>query len=394
MVTTIRNRLKSRIFHKVHLSNLVYNTCWEDPRCDRALLHLNADSQVVMLTSAGCNALDYLLDNPQAIHCVDMNWRQSALLDLKIALFRHGDPAMLFRFFGNGRHEQAKNLFETQLSNLLEHDFSKRYWKRHIHKYFGGRDLRNRFYWHGSSGAVAWMLQQWLRLNPGVFPLIQQLLAAPDLDTQARIYAEIEPRILGGFMRWALRQHLLQSMLGVPESQQKLAAVHFSNGMAGYIASCLRRVFAETPVGDNYFWQLYLRGYYTEQCCPNYLQQTNFNDLQQRVGRINNLNTTVSQFLKDHPGQYTHFVLLDHQDWMAANDRDALDEEWRLILQNAAPGARFLLRSAAPDRDFLPEWLGQFIDFDDEAVQRVAPTDRVGTYASTHLGIYARPYKI
>jgi S-adenosylmethionine-diacylglycerol 3-amino-3-carboxypropyl transferase len=389
---TIQTRFKNRIFHKVHLGNLVYNTCWEDPRCDRELLNLSTDSRIVMLTSAGCNALDYLLDNPYEIHCVDMNPRQNALLDLKLALLQQPDFSLLFDFFGHGRSREAKARFDSDIRPLLTQPSTIQFWERHVHRYFSGRDMRNRFYWHGSSGAVAWMFQQWLRFNPGTSRLIQQILSAPDLATQARIYSAIEPRILGGFMRWALRQHLLQSMLGVPVSQQKLAALHFSNGMVGYIQSCLRRVFVETPIADNYFWQLYLRGHYTEQCCPNYLKQEHFDTLQQRVDRVHTYTTTVSQFLKDHPGKYTHFILLDHQDWMAAHDRAALDEEWQLILRNSAPGAKYLLRSAAPDRDFLPTWLKDYIEFDDHAVQQADSLDRVGTYASTHLGTLTRPF--
>ena len=72
------NDLRDWVFRQVHTKNLVYNTCWEDPRCDRQLLQLNQDSEVVMITSAGCNALDYLLDNPKKINCIDMNPRQNA----------------------------------------------------------------------------------------------------------------------------------------------------------------------------------------------------------------------------------------------------------------------------------------------------------------------------
>ena len=79
------HRLQNWVFRQVHENNLIYNTCWEDPRCDRALLEFGPGNEVVMITSAGCNALDYLLDDPASIHCVDMNPRQNALLELKKA---------------------------------------------------------------------------------------------------------------------------------------------------------------------------------------------------------------------------------------------------------------------------------------------------------------------
>ena len=52
------------VFRRVHGSNLIYNCAWEDPRIDRHLLQLNETSRVVMITSAGCNVLDYALLGP------------------------------------------------------------------------------------------------------------------------------------------------------------------------------------------------------------------------------------------------------------------------------------------------------------------------------------------
>jgi len=77
---TVRRRslIKSShdaVFRHVHGTQLIYNCAWEDPRIDRHLLQLDSRSRVVMITSAGCNALDYLLDTPAEIHAVDMNFR-------------------------------------------------------------------------------------------------------------------------------------------------------------------------------------------------------------------------------------------------------------------------------------------------------------------------------
>jgi S-adenosylmethionine-diacylglycerol 3-amino-3-carboxypropyl transferase len=39
-----------------------YNVSWEDPRVDCDLMKLNKKSSILMLTSAGCNVLDYVID--------------------------------------------------------------------------------------------------------------------------------------------------------------------------------------------------------------------------------------------------------------------------------------------------------------------------------------------
>lgn len=48
-------------FGAMHRHRLLYNACWEDPRLDRELFQIRPDSRVLVITSAGCNALDHLL---------------------------------------------------------------------------------------------------------------------------------------------------------------------------------------------------------------------------------------------------------------------------------------------------------------------------------------------
>ena len=92
-----------QFFKLVHGHNLVYNTCWEDPRLDRQALKLTADDTILVITSAGCNALDYALAGPKQVVAVDMNPRQNALLDLKLAGIRNLQYEDFFAMFGEGR---------------------------------------------------------------------------------------------------------------------------------------------------------------------------------------------------------------------------------------------------------------------------------------------------
>lgn len=375
--------IKNKVFQKIHTGNLVYNTCWEDPRCDRALLDLQADSRVVMLSSAGCNALDYLLDAPYSIDCVDMNPRQNALLDLKKTFFQQTDHDTLFQFFGHGQHRQATEVYASAIKAHLS-DFTQQYWQNHWH-FFAGKGLRSSFYWHGSAGTAAFVVKNILEINPATKRLLHQLFECEDLAAQQACYAQLEPRIMHFFTRWLFNRHVFQSMLGVPDIQQQLAKKSYRDGMAGYVKQCFRKVFTTQSLVDNYFWKVYLLGSYSTDCCPNYLQRNHFHTLQNRVNRIQSHTATLSQFLQNKPGQYTHFVLLDHQDWMAAHNRPALEEEWSLILDNAAPNAKILLRSAAETVDFIPANVLDKLHFASEKVARIQSTDRVGTYASTLL---------
>ena len=98
----INDWISNRIFKFVHGRNLVYNTCWEDPRLDREAMNLGPDDRVMVITSAGCNALDYALDSPAQVYAVDMNPRQNALLELKMAGIRNLEFVDFQQMFGQG----------------------------------------------------------------------------------------------------------------------------------------------------------------------------------------------------------------------------------------------------------------------------------------------------
>jgi S-adenosylmethionine-diacylglycerol 3-amino-3-carboxypropyl transferase len=138
-------------------------------------------------------------------------------------------------------------------------------------------------------------------------------------------------------------------------------------------------------IRDNYFWRVYLTGSYTQTCCPNYLRKEYFSLLQAIIGKVYTYDYTIIEFLKRNPGTYTHFVLLDHQDWLAWHDSQALREEWQLLLDNSRPGSKILMRSALADISFLPEVAKSSLRFFPEKSNDLHKQDRVGTYGSLHL---------
>jgi S-adenosylmethionine-diacylglycerol 3-amino-3-carboxypropyl transferase len=389
--------LNQQVFKNIHTNNLIYNTCWEDPRCDRFLLNLKKESSVVMITSAGCNALDYALDKPAEIHCVDMNPRQNALLELKIAAIQHTNFDNLFHFFGTGAHKEAKNVYETALRPTLP-PFARQYWDKNLH-FFEPKGLRKSFYWHATSGLVAWFFSKYFSIQGKSRAIAEQLFAATSMTEQKALYYQLESKLMTKSIKWLMSQHLFMCFLGVPESQQKLLSVvetaekdagkaKNTEGVAvKFIQAALRRVFTELPISDNYFWQLYFNGKYTPECCPNYLKSENHALLKQETSKIRTHTTTITNFLDRNPAKYSHYVLLDHQDWLAANDHAALVAEWEAILKNSQKGTRILLRSAASEVDFFPEFVHQQVFFEKEKTADMHKLDRVGTYGSVYLGI-------
>jgi S-adenosylmethionine-diacylglycerol 3-amino-3-carboxypropyl transferase len=377
------NKLRDKFFSNIHKNNLVYNTCWEDPRVDRKLLKFDTTSEIVMITSAGCNALEYLLDKPEAINCIDVNDRQNALLELKKSFFKKMEHKDLFQFFGRGRVVKASTQYESYLRSTLKPEHQL-FWDEKI-DYFKEKKRKKSFYFRGTSGRFAWLFSKYLQTQPGTRELLQNLLDANSLDEQKELYAKLEPKIINNWVKWIMNRHATLSLLGVPRAQKDLIANEYPGGMIEYLADSLRHVFTQIPIKDNYFWYVYITGNYETDICPEYLKKEHFDFYKDHIETIKTHNQTVANFLEENPGKYSHFVLLDHQDWMAEHDEAALEHEWKLVLQNSKPGTKILLRSAHLKPDFIPQFVLDKTTSEEELVKEHALFDRVGTYASTLL---------
>lgn len=371
------------VFRQVHGNSLIYNACWEDPRIDREWMAIDGESKIVMITSAGCNALDYLLDGPAEIHAVDMNHRQNALLELKCAMIRDGHFEDLFQLFGIGSHEDYDAVYQ-RIRALLS-PAARSHWDRNMSSFSPG-GIRQSFYFRGAAGTAAWLLGKVLfSPNTPARMFAMRMLNARTMEEQREAYRQMEALIWGGFASWLVRQNTVMTLLGVPRPQIRLIKESHPGGLTAFVKDKLRHVMAELPACENYFWRVYVTGSYTRECCPNYLREENLSLLASRIDRVRPHTTTVANFLRQHPGIYTHYVLLDHQDWLAWHDPAALNEEWALILANSRPGTKILMRSAGVDLSFVPAGARSRLRFHEARATALHATDRVGTYGSTHF---------
>jgi len=381
------DKLDHALFNAIYSRNLVYNTCWEDPAIDRQALALGPDDTMLVISSAGCNVLDYALLGPKRIHAVDANPRQIALLELKIAAIRALDYDDYFAIFGEGHHSDFKNLYQQKLRVQLS-PFARQWWDKHW-DWFAGK--HGSFYFHGLSGMVARGVRAYFKLRPGLASAINALLDAKSLPEQQKIYDErVSPLLWNKTVNWIISRQFVMSLLGVPYPQRKLVEAQHEFGIHGFIRGAVEYVFRQLPLSDNYFYRVYLTGRYRRDCCPEYLKETGFNALKAGlVDRIELHTTTVTELLSQNETPISRFVLLDHMDWMSSYYPDALVEEWNAILNRATPGARILLRSAQSKPAFLESIrvgpgqnrLREIFHFADDLADSLQSGDRVHTYA-------------
>lgn len=386
----------NRCFSMVHQHNLVYNTCWEDPRIDREALQLTPRDTVLVITSAGCNALDYALQGPRKVYAVDVNPLQNSLLELKRAAIRGLDHQDFFRVFGHGFHANWKTIYHDAVRpHLVASD--QKIWDSRVN-FFDGTARRKSFYFRGTSGLFAWWINGYLNRPKGLKQAISELLDADTIEQQQEIYnsRNINELLWSKPLRWALRRDTTMAMLGVPRSQRNQIDQNYPGGIAGFIQDRIEAVFKSMPLKDNYFWRVYLTGQYTPECCPEYLKARNFDALKSGVvEKIQSTTNTVEGFLATHDEPISRFVLLDHMDWLYDRFPERLASEWQSILNRATSDARILWRSAALSVDFVDPLvvraegrrvrIGDLLTYRPELASELHDRDRVHTYGSFYI---------
>jgi S-adenosylmethionine-diacylglycerol 3-amino-3-carboxypropyl transferase len=388
---TLRDRIDQVVFNAIYSRSLVYNTCWEDPAVDRIALELKPTDSLLVITSAGCNVLDYALAAPRRIHAVDANPRQTALLELKLASIKQLAFDDFFALFGRGIHSQFREIYFDALRRELS-PFAQQFWDTHVHWF---SQQHGGFYFRGLSGVVARAFHTYLKVRPRLAAGVGALFQAQSLDHQRHIYdTRVQPLMWSAGMNWTLSRQLTMNLLGVPAAQRYQVQAQHQHGVAGFIREAVEYVFRELPVWTNYFWTVYINGSYTPTCCPEYLKRDNFQALKSGLAeRIVPHTSTVTAFLQTTEERISRFVLLDHMDWMSSYYPDALAEEWNAILDRATPDARVLFRSAHANPDYLNlidigaerTPLRQRLHFHERLAQDLQQRDRVHTYAGFHI---------
>lgn len=395
----IGNALSQFGFKMVHTRNLVYNTCWEDPRIDRQALELGATDTVLVITSAGCNALDYALAGAGRVHTVDMNHRQNALLELKLAGINALTYEDFFALFGRGGLAGFERIYRRTLRPLLSVT-AQGYWDRNW-AFFDPEHSTRSFYFRGTSGSFAWLINRYLDHKPVLREGIDALLASTNVeDQQALYFNEIRDVFWNRYLRWFIGRDMTLSMLGVPRRQRETVEQYHEGGIAGFVEGCLDAVFGQLPLHDNYFWRVYLTGTYTPTCCPEYLTADGFQTLKAGASEAVSVNTgTVRHFLEGHDGEISRFVLLDHMDWLWQDPNRELTRAWQAIVDKATDDARIIWRSGGTNTAFVNALevkrdgktcrVEDLLRFDKVKAEALHREDRVHTYGSFYIASMA-----
>ncbi|KAI7850522.1 hypothetical protein BDC45DRAFT_517852 [Circinella umbellata] len=367
----------------------IYAFTWEDPRVDLQHIPLSRDDVMLVITSAGDNALEYAIAaRPKKIHCVDMNPCQNHLLELKLASIATLSYRDFWRMFGEGQHPHFPALLHDSISPQLS-SYAFQYWSQHSDRF------TQQFYKTGYSG-LALVIFEWWSRAAGITKDVERMCNAATIEEQERIWQQrVRPAILSPLVQKIMDNPMFMwNALGVPINQMNM-----------FLKECTTREYVENtfdPIpsrslfrSDQYFYYLCMMQHYTQQSCPTYLTEEGFNKLKNTdaMDAFRLHTDSIIDTLKSLPDNYlTRMVVMDHMDWFdPKEDPSQLYLEIIQMARTLQLDGRVYWRSAGtrPWYNTLFEKAG----FHVEPLTIRKPgrsTDRVNMYASFYQGTLKR----
>lgn len=373
----------------------VYNQIWEDPRVDLQALKLNENSRVLTISSGGCNALNYLLENPQSVTAVDLNRHHIFLLNLKIAALKFL-PAYedFFAFFGFGKSEKTIGAYEKFIAPNLD-QATKEFWESNssLGKITHGRRIdffrKGGLYEHSRNGYFLRFFHKFARVL-GCQP--DEVLKAKSPEEQAALYEKyIAPFFDSLFIKAIGKMPVTMFGLGIPPQQYDELKKDLADGanLIDVYKERTRRLAVDYPIHENYFaWQAFARKYDTEnrQAVPDYLKAENYETLKAHAANIRTKICSITDELKNQPANsFNRFVFLDAQDWMTP---EMMTELWQAIADRSETGARIIFRTAgaaSPIATNLPKSLREKFVYEEDLSRELFKQDRASIYGGFHL---------
>jgi S-adenosylmethionine-diacylglycerol 3-amino-3-carboxypropyl transferase len=318
--------LRSReLVHSKVFRDILYAQCWEDPEMDRIAFGTKPGDIVFSITSGGCNALAFLLDDPAKVICLDMNRFQNYLLSLKISAFKTLSYDETLEFFGVRSSKRRWNLYERLKPGLSEEE--QLYWSNKK------ADLNRGIIHCGKYERYMHLLKNVFRILIGR-KIINELFNTSCIEEQRILFRKKWDNI-----KWKLfcRIFLSRAFASLLFDKAFYKYLEPSFSFEKYYRSAVRSAVTELSVKDNYFLAYILSGNYFPDNLPVYLKKENYEIIRDRVDRIKMVTSGCQQYLSSLPGDtISKFNFTNIFEWMSIEEFTLILLETLRIAKNGA----------------------------------------------------------
>lgn len=232
-------------FYNVALDRIRYSLVWESSTTLYAGLDIGPGDTVLVISSAGCNALNALLKNPREVVAIDLNPVQNQLLALKRHVILHHEHRVLRGLMGLDGPAAVRAAWH-QLETTLP-AAPKPYWSAFFDAHPRGLLTAGRL--------EAYVTGFYPTLDPLIQHRLRTLTTFEDADAQRRYFRK---ELHGSAFREQFIAYFDEQNLSKGRDPRLFAYARESGGEAFY--NRLVQQVSTTPVGHNFFFRFLFFG--------------------------------------------------------------------------------------------------------------------------------------
>lgn len=301
-------------FRDLKLDSIRYSLVWEDSETLYEALNITEDDDLLIITSAGCNALNALIKKPKSVTTVDLNPSQNKLLALKKHLITHHSFKTYFALSGFLDEKQVNKAKQELLKTLAGTE--KQFWSAY-------------FVTHRNGIAETGRLEKYVTSFTSSLPLqiqtnLKQLLTFEDIALQLKFFLE---HLDKSTFKQAFINHFSDENLAQGRDPKLLKYAEEPGGEAFY--NRLLKQVQTILVKDNFYFRFFFFGAQNlpEHILPPCYQQQNFNLLRQNIHKLNMVDSEAIDYLSaDHDFAFSKvslsniFEYTSHQEFQSVID--------------------------------------------------------------------------
>ena len=310
---------------RASFDELRYANCWEDAAIVARALEPMEGARCLSIASAGDNTLSLLARGAGEVWAVDVSPAQLALVELKMAAFRHLEHPELLSFLGVRPSTTRGAAYESLRGTLSPG--ARAFWDGHTELVHEGVVHAGR-------------LERYFRIfRRLVLPLVHShrtvaaLLTARSPEERERFYVNVWDR-----WQWRLlfRVFFSRTVMGrLGRDPEFFREVH--GAVAAPILDRTRRGFTELPTEDNPYLRYVLTGHFGPTL-PDYLRPERHEAIRRGLDRVRLIQAPVEEaLLQVPPGSVDAFNLSNVAEYMPLRGYHRL---LGAVRRAAAPGAR------------------------------------------------------
>lgn len=318
--------IKSEVEDYAKFDMIRYAQVWEDTDILLEALDIKEDDNILSIASAGENSISMLIKNPKKVYAIDLNKKQIACTEFKIACYKYLEYQECMELIGVFESEKRIQLYEKIKNNISEE--TRNYLDENIEFIKNGIINSGKF-------------ENYFKIfRKKVLPLIhnrkirKELLQKKTREERKEFYDK-----KWNNLRWKMLFRIFFSRTVMGKLGRDKAFFRYVNvNVAKHILERTKYAITELDTSENSYLYYIISGKYNHKVLPVAYRKENFNKIKNNIDKIELVSESIETFIQREDIDYiSKYNLSDIFEYMNEDEMCKIIEK---ILTKSRKGTR------------------------------------------------------